>query len=250
MIFNSITPMNVYPEKIIKYLAFIIVLLSLFWFLDSSSLAGRYKDTAAGSGLGQLEVKENKITVNIKDVPLHTLLNAIREKRGVWFEGDKDLLARKVSVKFEDLPLIEGIKRILYPLSYAMIFDSKGSLRGLYIVESDESVIKTDIANKPVTKQVLSIADEPDFREERKGSHVDYKVPAIPKKLPPFTPHSNDTGPPVDPDKTCAELPEFIPFENDTGPPIDPKKVYKGLPEFTPFTTDVGPSPEGKVSVP
>ncbi len=55
---------------------------------------------------------------------------------GSGFKGDKDLLMRNVSVRFKNLTMVEGIKKIINPLSYIMIINSENTLEGLYILES------------------------------------------------------------------------------------------------------------------
>ncbi len=234
--------MNSYQGITAKNVVLIILVLAFIYPLEVSNAFSRGSSNTSKIGL---RIEEGKITADIKDIPLYVVFNEIRERQGLWFEGNKDLLARKVSVKFEDLPLTEGIEKILYPLSYSMVFDSQGVLKGLYIVDSAQSsVIKTDVSNESPTKELLSEISDLEFEQKSEGPPVDPQLLVNSKEIPEFTPVSDDTGPPIDPNKRYAELPEFIPFENDTGPPIDPKKVYKELPEFTPFTSDVGPIDE------
>ena len=58
---------------------------------------------------------KDKIKINIDNVPIYIVLNEISKRGGIgiWFKGDKDLLMRKVSIRFKDLTMVEGIKKLI-----------------------------------------------------------------------------------------------------------------------------------------
>jgi len=81
-----------------------------------------------------VSVKDGLLSVNLKDTSLLDVARDIEKKSGVWFRGDEALFQEKISVTFTDLPLEEGLKRILTNLNYSLMFDNKHKVAGVLVM--------------------------------------------------------------------------------------------------------------------
>jgi hypothetical protein len=79
-------------------------------------------------------VKDGLLSVNLKDTSLLDAARDIEKQSGVWFRGDETLFQEKISVTFTDLPLEEGLKRILTNLNYSLMFDTKHKVAGVMVM--------------------------------------------------------------------------------------------------------------------
>jgi len=69
----------------------------------------------------QVEYIKDNLTINVKNIALGALLNAIREKTGIEFVMDSDQYKIPVSFEFGPLPLAEGLKRVLNRFNHALL---------------------------------------------------------------------------------------------------------------------------------
>jgi hypothetical protein len=81
-----------------------------------------------------VSVKEGLLSVNLKDTSLLDVARDIEKQSGVWFRGDETLFQEKISVTFINLPLEEGLKRILTNLNYSLMFDNKHKVAGVMVM--------------------------------------------------------------------------------------------------------------------
>jgi hypothetical protein len=81
-----------------------------------------------------VNVKEGLLSVNLKETTLLDVARDIEKQSGVWFRGDETLFQEKISVAFNDLPLEEGLKRILANLNYSLMFDNKNKVAGVMVM--------------------------------------------------------------------------------------------------------------------
>jgi len=81
-----------------------------------------------------VSVKNELLSVNLKDTSLLEVARDIEKQSGVWFRGDETLFQEKISVTFNDLPLEEGLKRILTNLNYSLMFDNKNKVAGVMVM--------------------------------------------------------------------------------------------------------------------
>jgi len=87
----------------------------------------------------EVSVKDGLLSVNITDTSLLQVARAIEKRSGVWFRGDETLFQEKISVSFNDLPLEEGLKRILTNLSFSLMFDNERKVKGVVVMGEDKS---------------------------------------------------------------------------------------------------------------
>ncbi len=81
-----------------------------------------------------VSVKDGLLSVNLKETSLLDVARDIEKQSGVWFRGDETLFQEKISVSFNDLPLEEGLKRILTNLNYSLMFDNKNKVAGVMVM--------------------------------------------------------------------------------------------------------------------
>ena len=100
-----------------------LVLIALF----SAPAAG--KDATI-----ELEFQENVFSAHIKNATLPAVVEKIKTEMDVWVKGKRRLPSKKYSVEFENLPLSEGLKRILSTTNHCLFFDENGDLEGIFIL--------------------------------------------------------------------------------------------------------------------
>jgi len=71
----------------------------------------------------EVEYINERLTVNVDNVALGSVLAAIREKTGVEFVLSQEESERLISIRFESFPLVEGLRRILNPFNFALLLD-------------------------------------------------------------------------------------------------------------------------------
>ena len=75
------------------------------------------------------------LTAHLVEANLKEVLSSVAKEAKVEFSLNEAIAIKKVSVRFDKLPLEEGIKRILRPFSYSMIFSHLGRLEKVIIFE-------------------------------------------------------------------------------------------------------------------
>jgi hypothetical protein len=103
-----------------------------------------------------LKIKDQTLSADLKDIPLRPILDKLKKESGIWFNGDEALFEKKVTVQFKNLPLEEGLKRILSHVNYSIVFDSDGQLKGVSIFSKGTSVPTKSKYNAPVIKKATS----------------------------------------------------------------------------------------------
>lgn len=82
-------------------------------------------------------------SAHIHGVPLGLILKELEGEKGIWFKGVSPLLEERVTVQFNALSLEDGMKRILAPTNYSLVFDRNGKLNGVVIIGRAESGVST-----------------------------------------------------------------------------------------------------------
>jgi hypothetical protein len=100
-----------------------LIACSLFFFLCPNAFC-----------TDPVRVKDGLLSVNLKDTSLLDVARDIEKQSGIWFKGDETLFQEKISVTFSDLPLEEGLKRILTNMNYSLMFDNKHKVAGVMVM--------------------------------------------------------------------------------------------------------------------
>ncbi len=119
------------------------------------------------SAFANVKVEDDRISVDAKGIALGEIVKEIKDITGIEFELSKALLERKISVGFKELSLPEGLKKIIDPLNYAVVYDPGGEISKVIIIDTNEDSKVTAYAKKfdesfPDSQDVSTSKVEPD----------------------------------------------------------------------------------------
>ena len=155
--------------------------------------------SAAGWDI-DLTIEGEVLSARLMEVYLKAILEKLERERGIWFKGNSSLLDERITVQFTDLPLEEGLNRILAPLNYSLVFDRNGRVVGVIAVArgtvdrpvsevrtgdsqrtpSSPAANERDTANRPVTdpgKKTLQGSYTNGMKESREDFTVKRNCP-------------------------------------------------------------------------
>jgi len=107
-----------------------ILLLLFLVFLCRNGLASI--DSIASKNV---KVEDDRVSVHVKGLMLGELVKEIKKSTGIEFDIRESLLEREVSVNFKELSLLEGIKKIIYPLNYAIIYNPDDEISKVIVID-------------------------------------------------------------------------------------------------------------------
>lgn len=90
------------------------------------------------SGTSKVDIQNGRISVSAKDTPLRLLCKDIEDKSGIRFRIQDALLGDRLSVEFENFPMLKGVKRLLAHMNYMLCFDHRNKLSEVFIVGRTE----------------------------------------------------------------------------------------------------------------
>lgn len=82
----------------------------------------------------RVAIQDGRMSADLREASLVSVARDIENQAGISFKGDESLLEETVSVAFNDLPLEQGIKRILASLSYSLLYDGRGEVSAVVIM--------------------------------------------------------------------------------------------------------------------
>ena len=89
-----------------------------------------------------MDFRKEAISAKIRDARLRSVIDRIREEKGVWFKlwlkGKESILDERLSVQFKDLPFKDGLERILSRLNHCLVFDQNGNPLGVVLFGKPE----------------------------------------------------------------------------------------------------------------
>ena len=119
------------------------------------------------SAFANVKVEGDRISVDAKGIALGEIVKEIKNSTGIEFELSKTLMEKKISVGFKELSLPEGLKKIIDPLNYAVVYDPGGMISKVIIIDTNEDSKMTAYAKKvdesfPDSQDVSTSKVEPD----------------------------------------------------------------------------------------
>lgn len=100
--------------------------------------------------------EDETFSAHVEESPLKALTEKIEGATGIWFKAGESLLQERVSVVFDDLPLEDGLERILSKMSYSLVFDDDDEIVGVFLFRSldagQKQVIRRAQARTPVRR--------------------------------------------------------------------------------------------------
>jgi hypothetical protein len=108
-----------------RLIAILCVLASLSGFAQTTS--GAETESTTPSSI-EVVVDDGRLTISVQDAPLDEVLQAVGDEAGITIEVRGDLTA-SITKSFADVPLYEGIRRLLRGQSYMLSGDVEQSRR-------------------------------------------------------------------------------------------------------------------------
>lgn len=104
-----------------RYLFMLFQLISILFIIVPSHVS------AAGL---LLEYNEGKLSADVKEMPLQKVLEQLAGKTDIEIVIDASLRTRKVSSRFSDIDMEQGIKKLVKPYNTTIVFEKKSSMFG------------------------------------------------------------------------------------------------------------------------
>jgi hypothetical protein len=121
----------------------------------------RIPEALAASNL-RVEWNQGQLSVSAEGVTLGRLLGEIREQTGVAFALSGDDAGKTVSAQFRELPLTEGIRKVLGSLPHSMIFDAQGRLSRVLILGGTGSATGDPVEKGPGKARSTPASEKPE----------------------------------------------------------------------------------------
>ena len=237
--------------------AIIVVLFVPLWLVrmwDDAFASEQAAIMNEGSGPADIRIAKGKLSGEFSNRPLFEVLDAIRSQAGFEYQGYKEALSHPVSGKFEGLPLIDSLRRILEPFNYIILFTAKGEIKRLHILSFRGASARTATVGPRVLPRTTGIdvrfADAPPELELTTEQRLLFETavdrlgpePESPGYFEPGQePASVETGRQISTDTVVEDLREIQVLLSDIGP-ADLERVAEELAEPEPFLGETGPS--------
>jgi len=86
-----------------------------------------------------VEYIDDRLTVNVDNRALGSLLAAIQEKTGIEFVLSQEQSERLISIRFGSLPLVEGLTRVLSQFNHALLLGPSNKPVKVFVLSDDMS---------------------------------------------------------------------------------------------------------------
>jgi hypothetical protein len=193
-------------------------------------------------------------------VPLGELLEAIERETGIQFEVDEGILEEKIFVDLADVPLSEGIKKIIPSLNHAIVYGPSGKIRRVVLIgqgkasgiistgkKGDDSSITPDRSSSTGGRVVQSEATPKGSEPEKPAVEGPPGAENIKYQKPPGSDITVIKGPPTE-DVIKRKPPPGSDTTVITGPPTE-DIIKQRPPPGSDITVIEGP-PEGEPAPP
>ena len=142
----------------------------------------------------KIDVKDNRLSVDVNKAPLSEVIATIEKKTGIEFKVDSSMLKKLIDVGFKNIPLLEGVRLIVYPSNMFCVYAENDTLEKVIILPATAGkqsgmVIsagkKTRLPHRPIEKE-----------EERDKFHPGLRGGPLSKRRHPGSSPSRFKGPP------------------------------------------------------
>ena len=86
----------------------------------------------------ELQITDGKISAQLINASLRDIARKIKAQGVIWFEADADLSDYNISVRFTDIPLDEGLRRILRGMNHSLFYNTDNSVTKMFILGKGE----------------------------------------------------------------------------------------------------------------
>ena len=92
-----------------------------------------------------IEISDNKLTADIDNEPLRSVLALIKKKTGIRFSFDEDMSSQTVSGHFSSMPIDRALQRILNRSNYAFIYNPDGRIKEVTIIGQNSASVRSSV---------------------------------------------------------------------------------------------------------
>ena len=163
--------MNISPSVLKKYIS--ICLLTTMFFLQNFALNECRlirADTPKGEEIFEVKFENGQLSVKLKNSPLEKVLKEIMSQSGakIWLN---DSIDTTITIEFQNLPIEEGVRKIIKNKNYAFVFAPHGSKDGkLSIISSHKSKETTVKGKDALSKKPVQPAVKKDKPKKERRS--------------------------------------------------------------------------------
>lgn len=200
-----------------------------------------------------LELRGQTVSAELEGVSLRLVLEKLEKEKGIWFRGDESVLDEEVSIRFKDLPLHEGLRRILFTINHVLVFDEKERLVGLFIIgkkntaspTSRDAAIATGKSLPPQPAKEDTASKDPFAafphaapldNSRKKSSERTAEISDVPPSVPENPFGENATSSPENPFAESVTSSSDNPFDEHRAPSsgdpfVDPLGLFRESPK-------------------
>ena len=163
--------MNISPSVLKKYIS--ICLLTTIFLLQNFALNEcrlLRADTPKGEEIFEVKFENGQLSVKLKNSPLEKVLKEIMSQSGakIWLN---DSIDTTITIEFQNLPIEEGVRKIIKNKNYAFVFAPHGSKDGkLSIISSHKSKETTVKGKDALSKKPVQPAVKKDKPKKERRS--------------------------------------------------------------------------------
>ncbi len=81
----------------------------------------------------RMEFSGNRVSMESSETSLHTVFSRLYNEKGIRFFAGQDTMNEQVKVRFQDLTMEEGLRRILGSRNFSFTFDKDQQVVGVYV---------------------------------------------------------------------------------------------------------------------
>jgi hypothetical protein len=139
--------------------------------------------SAAGNSYGTgWHLQQGKISARLTHASLPVLVQQMEVQAGVWFKVETDLAGKTISVRFTDIPLEEGLKRILRGMNHCLVYSADGSVAGVIVLGRGKNPAQSDPVevrvNRPEPRPVATAPNPDETNVSSKNSSLRLAKPS------------------------------------------------------------------------
>ena len=82
----------------------------------------------------EIIIDNQRFSADLNNVPLRKVVEEISEQGNIRFEVDESVIEEKISVRFRDLSITKGLKRILNGLNHIILYNGEKEVTDLIIL--------------------------------------------------------------------------------------------------------------------
>lgn len=112
-----------------KVLFIIIGLCGAIVLLPAAALAQSVEDTGI-----DMVFNNRSVSTNLQNISLRLILEKLKKAEGISYTGEESLLEKKISIRFNNLPLESAMERIMSRINHVFFYDRNKRLVGILIL--------------------------------------------------------------------------------------------------------------------